>query len=164
MRHFSGKRPLQALRSPCCNYTQGIALAAPRAFAVFRAAFATSERGLMADIELRFHKDMLVLSAPGLAFSLANQGVDMETEAEYMSLVEPETMRDALRLESMAARSAWLPRPIFVRRAWRTSAWRTALENLHRRLFLMRARMRRSMCCAKLARAGFRSMPRRRCR
>lgn len=26
----------------------------------------------------------------------------METEAEYMSLVEPETMRDALRLESMA--------------------------------------------------------------
>ena len=55
----------------------------------------------MADIELRFHKDMLVLSAP-LAFALANQGVDMETEAEYMSLVEPETMRDALRLESMA--------------------------------------------------------------
>ena len=37
----------------------------------------------MADIELRFHKDMLVLSAP-LAFALANQGVDMETEAEYM--------------------------------------------------------------------------------
>lgn len=59
----------------------------------------------MADIELRFHKDMgLVLSAP-LAFALANQGFDMETEAEYMSLVEPETMRDALRLESMGGRA-----------------------------------------------------------
>ena len=55
----------------------------------------------MADIELRFHKDMLVLSAP-LAFSLAKQGVDVDAEIEYMNLVEPETMRDALRLESLA--------------------------------------------------------------
>ena len=55
----------------------------------------------MADIELRFHKDMLVLSAP-LAYALSRQGVDMETEAEYVSLVEAETMRDALRLEAMA--------------------------------------------------------------
>ncbi len=55
----------------------------------------------MADIELRFHKDMLVLSAP-IAYALERQGVDVQTEAEYMSLVEPETMRDALRLEAMA--------------------------------------------------------------
>lgn len=55
----------------------------------------------MADIELRFHKDMLVFSAP-LAFSLSGQGVDVDSEIEYMNLVEPETMRDALRLESLA--------------------------------------------------------------
>ena len=102
MRRFSGKRPLRALRSPRCNYTQSIALAAPRALLPCFAPRSPHPKGaLMADIELRFHKDMLVLSAP-LAFALANQGVDMETEAEYMSLVEPETMRDALRLESMA--------------------------------------------------------------
>ena len=44
---------------------------------------------------------MLVLSAP-LAYALSRQGVDMETEAEYGSLVEAETMRDALRREAMA--------------------------------------------------------------
>ena len=55
----------------------------------------------MADIQLRFHKDMLVLSAP-IDYALSQQGVDMETQAEYVSLVEPETMRDALRLHAVA--------------------------------------------------------------
>lgn len=55
----------------------------------------------MADIELRFHKDMLVLSAP-INYALARQGVNVETDAEYMGLLEPETMRDALRMEVTA--------------------------------------------------------------
>ena len=55
----------------------------------------------MPDIALRFHKDMLVLSAP-LAAVLARQGVDAERDLEYLNLVEPEAVRDALRLESIA--------------------------------------------------------------
>lgn len=55
----------------------------------------------MPDISLRFHKDMLVLSAP-LATVLARQGVDTARDLEYLNLVEPEAVRDALRLESMA--------------------------------------------------------------
>lgn len=55
----------------------------------------------MADLNLRFHRDMLVLSAP-VAFALERQGVNMDEDAEYMALMEPETMRDALRLQAMA--------------------------------------------------------------
>lgn len=55
----------------------------------------------MADIQLRFHKDMLVLTAP-VDFALERQGIDMAEDAEYISLMEPETVRDALRYEVMA--------------------------------------------------------------
>lgn len=55
----------------------------------------------MADIELRFHHDMLVLSAP-IAFALERQGVDMSEDAEYTALFEPESVTDALRMEAMA--------------------------------------------------------------
>lgn len=55
----------------------------------------------MPDIALRFHKDMLVLSAP-LASSLARQGVNVERDLEYINLIEPDTVHDALRLESVA--------------------------------------------------------------
>ena len=55
----------------------------------------------MPDIELRFHKDMLVLSAP-VAPVLARQGFDVERDLEYASLVEPEAVRDALRLNQVA--------------------------------------------------------------
>ena len=55
----------------------------------------------MPDIALRFHKDMLVLSAP-LAAVLARQGVDVARDLEYLNLIEPEAVRDALRLESIA--------------------------------------------------------------
>lgn len=55
----------------------------------------------MADIELRFHKDMLVLSAP-LAYALERQGVDVEADGEFVSLIEPETVQDAFKLETLA--------------------------------------------------------------
>ena len=47
----------------------------------------------MADIELRFHKDMLVLSAP-VAFALERQGVNMQEDGELVMLMEPETGQD----------------------------------------------------------------------
>lgn len=55
----------------------------------------------MADIEIRFHKDMLVLSAP-LDYALERQGIDIARDAELISLMEPETVRDAMKLEVMA--------------------------------------------------------------
>ncbi len=55
----------------------------------------------MADIELRFHHDMLVLSAPADAL-LARQGIDAARDRQYLNLMEPDAMRDALRLETMA--------------------------------------------------------------
>ena len=54
----------------------------------------------MADIELRFHKDMLVLSAP-VAYVLERQGVNMREDGELVMLMEPETVQDALRMEAM---------------------------------------------------------------
>ncbi|MDO4590668.1 MAG: homocysteine S-methyltransferase family protein [Slackia sp.] len=55
----------------------------------------------MADIEIRFHKDMLVLSAP-VAYTLERQGIDTAHDAEFVNLIEPEAVEDALRLEVMA--------------------------------------------------------------
>ena len=55
----------------------------------------------MPDIALRFHKDMLVLSSPVVPV-LARQGFDVEHDLEFANLVEPETVRDALRLNKMA--------------------------------------------------------------
>ncbi len=55
----------------------------------------------MPDIALRFHKDMLVLSSP-VAVVLARQGFDVEHDLEFANLVEPEAVRDALRLNKMA--------------------------------------------------------------
>ncbi len=55
----------------------------------------------MPDIALRFHKDMLVLSPP-IEPVLSRQGFDLEQGLEFASLVEPETIRDALRLSVLA--------------------------------------------------------------
>lgn len=55
----------------------------------------------MPDIALRFHKDMLVLSSP-VASVLARQGFDVEHDLEFANLVEPEAVRDALRLSKVA--------------------------------------------------------------
>lgn len=55
----------------------------------------------MPDIDLRFHRDMLVLSAP-VAAVLARQGFDVSQDLEYASLVEPEAVEEALRLNKIA--------------------------------------------------------------
>ena len=55
----------------------------------------------MPDIQMRFDKDMLVLSAP-LRSVLARQGVDVDRDLEYMLLVEPEALRDTVRMEMVA--------------------------------------------------------------
>lgn len=55
----------------------------------------------MPDIALRFNKDMLVISSP-ITVSLAGQGVEVERDAELLNLIEPEAVRDATRLQSMA--------------------------------------------------------------
>lgn len=55
----------------------------------------------MPDIQMRFYKDMLVLSAP-LRSVLARQGVDVDRDLEYMLLVEPEALRDTVRMEMVA--------------------------------------------------------------
>ena len=55
----------------------------------------------MPDIQLRFHHDMLVLSAPVDAL-LAKQGIDVARDRQYLNLMEPDSIRDALRLEVVA--------------------------------------------------------------
>ncbi|WP_350455425.1 homocysteine S-methyltransferase family protein [Slackia heliotrinireducens] len=55
----------------------------------------------MADIQLRFHKDMLVMSAP-IDYTLTRQGVDLDNDAEFVSLFEGDTVHDALSMEQLA--------------------------------------------------------------
>lgn len=55
----------------------------------------------MPDIQLRFHRDMLVLSSP-ISHTLARRGFDAFENIEYANLIEPETVQDALRLDSLA--------------------------------------------------------------
>ena len=55
----------------------------------------------MPDIEMRFNKDMLVLSSP-LQAVLARQGVNVARDMEYLTVVEPEAVRDAMRMEKVA--------------------------------------------------------------
>lgn len=54
----------------------------------------------MPDINLRFHKDMLVLSSP-ISAALARQGVDVARDMEFTLLFEPETIEDACKLEHL---------------------------------------------------------------
>jgi 5-methyltetrahydrofolate--homocysteine methyltransferase len=55
----------------------------------------------MPDIHLRFHHDMLVFSAP-INGSLAKQGFEDPEELELLCLTEPESVKEALRLEHLA--------------------------------------------------------------
>lgn len=55
----------------------------------------------MPDIQMRFDKDMLVLSAP-LGSVLAHQGVDVDRDLEYLTLIEPDALRDTVRMEKLA--------------------------------------------------------------
>ena len=51
----------------------------------------------MPDIQMRFNKDMLVLSTP-LDYQLAAQGFD-PSDREYVVLCEPELIEEAFKLE-----------------------------------------------------------------
>ena len=51
----------------------------------------------MPDIELRFGRDMLVLSSP-IDVTLARQGLDVSRDRQYLNLMEPDVVRDAFRL------------------------------------------------------------------
>lgn len=55
----------------------------------------------MADIELRLHRDMLTLSAP-IDAALARQGVDVARDRQYLNLMEPDVVSDALKMELVA--------------------------------------------------------------
>ena len=55
----------------------------------------------MPDIQLRFQKDMLVLSAP-LDAVLARQGIDLALDRQYLNLMEPDSIADAFNLELAA--------------------------------------------------------------
>ena len=53
----------------------------------------------MPDIQMRFHKDMLVLSSP-LDATLAAQGIEEQDDRDSLVAVEPETVLEALRVQS----------------------------------------------------------------
>ena len=55
----------------------------------------------MPDIQLRFRKDMLVLSAP-VSAALARDGLDVARDLEFTLLFEPDVVEEACRLESIA--------------------------------------------------------------
>lgn len=55
----------------------------------------------MADIELRFHNDMMVLSAP-IDVTLERQGIDVLRDREYLNAMEPDVVRDAMQLQALA--------------------------------------------------------------
>lgn len=55
----------------------------------------------MPDIQLRFHNDMLVLSAP-IDAALRERGFEEEQERELLLAVEPETVLEPLRLNMIA--------------------------------------------------------------
>lgn len=61
----------------------------------------TRKDASMPDIALRFDKDMLVVSAP-VSAALARQGVDVDRDLELMTVLEPDSIQEAMRLESMA--------------------------------------------------------------
>lgn len=55
----------------------------------------------MPDIQLRFGKDMLVLSG-SIDETLVRQGIDPALDMPYLILMEPDTIIDALKLQSVA--------------------------------------------------------------
>lgn len=67
----------------------------------YHRAHETVEGNLMPDIQLRFHKDMLVLSAP-VSAALRRAGLDTARDLEFTLLFEPDVVEEAYRLESIA--------------------------------------------------------------
>lgn len=54
----------------------------------------------MPDIQLRFNRDMLVLSTP-VDYQLKAQGFDQPSDREYVALCEPELIEEAYKLEKV---------------------------------------------------------------
>lgn len=61
----------------------------------------TEQEDAMPDIQLRFHKDMLVLSAP-IDAVLERQGMDVKEEQDFLNLIEHEAVQDAIRMQHLA--------------------------------------------------------------
>lgn len=55
----------------------------------------------MPDIELRFHTDMLTVSAP-IDAALARQGIDLTADLEFLLVTEPDLLQEAMRMELLA--------------------------------------------------------------
>ena len=81
----------------------------------------------MADIARRFNLEMLTLTGP-IEPGLAAQGVDVDRDTEFMALVEPDTVRDAYRLQ-MAADT-----PVLVTATRNITPARLAHHNMEDRL------------------------------
>lgn len=86
-----------ASSSACATLTNG----ALSSEATWEREKGNKERVVMPDIQMRFHRDMLVLSS-SLCAALARQGVDVEHNLEYTVLFEPETLREVMRMEKAA--------------------------------------------------------------
>ncbi len=72
---------------------------------------------LMADLALRFGKDMLVVSSP--IQEARRAGIESVCDQALALLVEPETIEEATAWKRWPARSVWSPpRPISRRLAW----------------------------------------------
>lgn len=54
----------------------------------------------MPDIQLRFNRDMLVLSTP-IDYQLKAQGFDQPSDREYVALLEPELIEECYKLEDV---------------------------------------------------------------
>lgn len=76
----------------------------------------------MADISLRFFKDMLVLSSP-VQTVLRRQGIEGDREQALALLLEPETVEEAYRLEAVAG-----PQCFVTATAWLTPSRLAALQ------------------------------------
>lgn len=80
----------------------------------------------MADIQLRFHKDMLTLSTTMTKF-FAEHDFDMSSELDYVILCEPELLEEEYRLESV------IHTPVFVAPTNAITATRLAHERFEGR-------------------------------
>ena len=80
----------------------------------------------MADIQLRFHKDVLTLSTTMMSF-FAEHDFDMSSELDYVVLCEPELIEEEYRLESV------INTPVFVAPTNAITASRLAHERFEGR-------------------------------
>lgn len=88
----------------------------------------------MADLALRFGKDMLVVSSP-IQEALRRAGIESVCDQALALLVEPETIEEAYRMETVAGPQCMVtPVAISRRRAWWPLAPRAKAKRWLRRL------------------------------